>query len=65
MKSTPPLHLIQIVSALVIGVLAGVGYFFAPDARTEFFAVTATGATGFLFGKFTNNFGGRKNSEDQ
>ena len=62
---TPPIHTLMIHCSVLITSLAGVAFFYSPPEKESFFQTLALTGAGFLFGKFTNGFGGRTADENQ
>lgn len=61
-KAVPTIHLVMIQVAAGLTFLSGTAYLFAPPEKSDFFKDTALLCLAFLFGKFTNGFGGGKDS---
>lgn len=59
-KPVPTIHLVMIHIGFAIVLLSGIAYIFAPETRAPFFKDLALMGASFLFGKFTNGFGGAK-----
>jgi hypothetical protein len=53
----PNMHFAMLVSAMILTIVFGIGYVFAPAGKEELFLFITSTAVGSIFGKLSNGFG--------